>query len=122
MLRSLEVLGIDVTLTNAVDGKYDIITHSFVPVTQYQCSPYCLSFISASQCKVYFSTTQHATVKYDLLCLLSPRTLNSTQLRALGIEMLPGYKDPYSDRVLTKGEIGCFLSHYSIWKKVYSKT
>ncbi|KAK7158764.1 hypothetical protein R3I94_005183 [Phoxinus phoxinus] len=66
MLHSLEVLGIDVTLTGAVDGK----------------------------------------------------TLNSTQLRALGIEMLPGYKDPYSDRVLTKGEIGCFLSHYSIWKKV----
>ncbi|XP_051722782.1 procollagen galactosyltransferase 2 [Ctenopharyngodon idella] len=66
MLRSLEALGIDVTLTDAVDGK----------------------------------------------------TLNSSQLRALGIEMLPGYKDPYSDRVLTKGEIGCFLSHYSIWKKV----
>ncbi|XP_067219355.1 procollagen galactosyltransferase 2 [Chanodichthys erythropterus] len=66
MLQSLEVLGIDVTLIDAVDGK----------------------------------------------------TLNSSQLRALGIEMLPGYKDPYSDRVLTKGEIGCFLSHYSIWKKV----
>ncbi|XP_073705859.1 procollagen galactosyltransferase 2 [Garra rufa] len=66
MLRSLEVLGIDATLTEAVDGK----------------------------------------------------ALNSTQLRALGIEMLPGYKDPYSDRVLTKGEIGCFLSHYNIWKKV----
>ncbi|XP_056328120.1 procollagen galactosyltransferase 2 [Danio aesculapii] len=66
MLRSLEVLGIDVTLTDAVDGK----------------------------------------------------AMNSTQLRTLGIEMLPGYKDPYSDRVLTKGEIGCFLSHYNIWKKV----
>uniref|UniRef100_A0A671P346 Procollagen galactosyltransferase 2-like n=1 Tax=Sinocyclocheilus anshuiensis TaxID=1608454 RepID=A0A671P346_9TELE len=66
MLHSLEVLGIDVTLTDAVDGK----------------------------------------------------ALNSTQLRALGIEMLPGYKDPYADRVLTKGEIGCFLSHYNIWKKV----
>lgn len=32
--------------------------------------------------------------------------------------MLPGYKDPYSGRVLTRGEIGCFLSHYSIWKQV----
>lgn len=32
--------------------------------------------------------------------------------------MLPGYKDPYSDRVLTRGEIGCFLSHYNIWKQV----
>lgn len=27
MLRSLEVLGIDVTVTDAVDGKYDVITH-----------------------------------------------------------------------------------------------
>lgn len=32
--------------------------------------------------------------------------------------MLPNYRDPYSDRVLTKGEIGCFLSHYNIWKQV----
>ncbi|XP_073710250.1 procollagen galactosyltransferase 2 isoform X2 [Misgurnus anguillicaudatus] len=66
MLRSLEVLGIDVTITDAVDGK----------------------------------------------------ALNSSQLKALGIEMLPGYKDPYSERVLTKGEVGCFLSHFNIWKKV----
>uniref|UniRef100_A0AAQ4QJ38 Collagen beta(1-O)galactosyltransferase 2b n=1 Tax=Gasterosteus aculeatus aculeatus TaxID=481459 RepID=A0AAQ4QJ38_GASAC len=46
------------------------------------------------------------------------KALNSSQLQALGIEMLPGYKDPYSGRVLTRGEIGCFLSHYSIWKQV----
>ncbi|XP_054623754.1 procollagen galactosyltransferase 2 [Dunckerocampus dactyliophorus] len=44
--------------------------------------------------------------------------LNSSQLQAMAIDMLPGYKDPYSDRVLTRGEIGCFLSHYNIWKKV----
>uniref|UniRef100_A0A8B9HTU2 Collagen beta(1-O)galactosyltransferase 2 n=1 Tax=Astyanax mexicanus TaxID=7994 RepID=A0A8B9HTU2_ASTMX len=66
MLSTLEVLGIEVTLTDAVDGK----------------------------------------------------ALNSSQLQALGIEMLPGYKDPYSDRVLTRGEIGCFLSHFNIWKEV----
>jgi hypothetical protein len=32
--------------------------------------------------------------------------------------MLPGYRDPYSSRPLTRGEIGCFLSHYSVWKEV----
>lgn len=32
--------------------------------------------------------------------------------------MLPGYKDPYHGRPLTKGELGCFLSHYNIWKEV----
>ncbi|XP_072219912.1 procollagen galactosyltransferase 2-like [Leuresthes tenuis] len=46
------------------------------------------------------------------------KALKSSQLRALGIDMLPGYKDPYSDRVLTRGEIGCFLSHFNIWKQV----
>lgn len=43
------------------------------------------------------------------------KALNSSQLQELGIEMLPGYKDPYSGRVLTRGEIGCFLSHHTTW-------
>ncbi|KAI4901834.1 hypothetical protein NFI96_032275 [Prochilodus magdalenae] len=68
MLRMLEVLGIEVKRTDAVDGK----------------------------------------------------ALTSSQLLASGIEMLPGYKDPYSGRVLTRGEIGCFLSHYNIWMQVCS--
>lgn len=50
--------------------------------------------------------------------ILSLRALNSSQLQALGIEMMPHYKDPYSGRVLTRGEIGCFLSHHSLWVQV----
>ncbi|XP_034035495.1 procollagen galactosyltransferase 2 [Thalassophryne amazonica] len=46
------------------------------------------------------------------------KALNKSQLQALGIEMMPGYKDPYSGRILTRGEIGCFLSHHSIWTQV----
>nr|XP_046264773.1 procollagen galactosyltransferase 2 [Scatophagus argus] len=69
MLSTLAVLGINATLTEAVDGK----------------------------------------------------ALNSSQLHAMGVDMLPGYKDPYSDRVLTKGEIGCFLSHYNIWQQVVQR-
>ncbi|XP_067086553.1 procollagen galactosyltransferase 2 [Osmerus mordax] len=49
------------------------------------------------------------------------KALNSSQLQALGIEMLPGYKDPYSGRVLTRGEIGCFLSHHSTWTQVVER-
>lgn len=44
--------------------------------------------------------------------------MNSSEVEALGIKMLPGYKDPYHGRPLTKGELGCFLSHYKIWKEV----
>ncbi|KAM4629117.1 procollagen galactosyltransferase 2 isoform 2-T2 [Polymixia lowei] len=47
--------------------------------------------------------------------------LNTSQLQALGIEMMPDYKDPYSGRVLTRGEIGCFLSHHSTWIQVVER-
>ncbi|TKS74494.1 Procollagen galactosyltransferase 2 [Collichthys lucidus] len=49
------------------------------------------------------------------------KALNTSQLQALGIEMMPRYKDPYSGRVLTRGEIGCFLSHHSIWNQVLER-
>lgn len=46
------------------------------------------------------------------------RAMNTSQVEALGIQMLPGYRDPYHGRPLTKGELGCFLSHFGIWKEV----
>lgn len=70
----------------------------------------------------YFEMWQnHSSESQTLLILpfvLSLRSLNTSQLQALGIEMMPGYKDPYSGRVLTRGEIGCFLSHHFTWKQV----
>uniref|UniRef100_A0A3Q1K8E2 Glycosyl transferase family 25 domain-containing protein n=1 Tax=Anabas testudineus TaxID=64144 RepID=A0A3Q1K8E2_ANATE len=48
------------------------------------------------------------------------KALNSSQLQAMGINKLPGYKDPYSGRLLTREKIGCFLSHYNIWKEEHT--
>nr|XP_030142406.3 inactive glycosyltransferase 25 family member 3 isoform X1 [Taeniopygia guttata]XP_041575541.1 inactive glycosyltransferase 25 family member 3 isoform X1 [Taeniopygia guttata] len=48
-------------------------------------------------------------------------TLNSTDIKVLGVDLLPGYYDPFSGRTLTKGEVGCFLSHYNIWKEIVSR-
>lgn len=36
----------------------------------------------------------------------------------MGIRQLESYRDPYHKRVMTFGEIGCFLSHYKIWEHV----
>ncbi|GCC21804.1 hypothetical protein chiPu_0020279 [Chiloscyllium punctatum] len=47
--------------------------------------------------------------------------LNSSTIKSMGINLLPGYYDPFSGRTLTKGEVGCFLSHYSIWKEVVDR-
>ncbi|XP_050301712.1 glycosyltransferase 25 family member isoform X2 [Anthonomus grandis grandis] len=34
------------------------------------------------------------------------------------IKFMPDFKDPYHQRPMKLGEIGCFLSHYQIWKKI----
>ncbi|XP_046603252.1 glycosyltransferase 25 family member [Neodiprion virginianus] len=46
------------------------------------------------------------------------RTLNESSLKEWGVRMMPEYADPYHKRPMTMGEVGCFLSHYVIWKKV----
>ncbi|CAN0248637.1 unnamed protein product, partial [Lampetra planeri] len=39
-----------------------------------------------------------------------------------GWRCCPGYWEPYSGRrLLTRGEIGCFLSHHHVWEQVVSR-
>ncbi|XP_030063805.1 inactive glycosyltransferase 25 family member 3 [Microcaecilia unicolor] len=47
--------------------------------------------------------------------------LNSSDIKKLGVNLLPGYYDPFSGRTLTKGEVGCFLSHFTVWKEVVKR-
>lgn len=44
--------------------------------------------------------------------------LNDDELKKIGIEFLDGYADPYLNRPMTLGEVGCFLSHFYIWEKM----
>uniref|UniRef100_A0A3Q3AV41 Cerebral endothelial cell adhesion molecule n=1 Tax=Kryptolebias marmoratus TaxID=37003 RepID=A0A3Q3AV41_KRYMA len=55
---------------------------------------------------------------YLCVCVCACSALNSSDIKILGVDLLPGYYDPFSGRTLTKGEVGCFLSHYYIWKEV----
>uniref|UniRef100_F1L0H0 Glycosyltransferase 25 family member n=1 Tax=Ascaris suum TaxID=6253 RepID=F1L0H0_ASCSU len=41
---------------------------------------------------------------------------------AADVVLLPGYEDPYYKRPMKTGEIGCFLSHYRIWRDVIDKS
>ncbi|KAJ8283564.1 hypothetical protein COCON_G00024140, partial [Conger conger] len=56
-----------------------------------------------------------------VIAAVDGRALNLSQIQAMGIEMLPGYSDPYHGRPITKGEMGCFLSHYNIWKEIVER-
>ncbi|XP_059622938.1 glycosyltransferase 25 family member [Phlebotomus argentipes] len=39
-------------------------------------------------------------------------------LESWQIDFLPEYFDPYHKRPMTMGEVGCFLSHFTIWRRM----
>uniref|UniRef100_A0A1I8BPS8 Glycosyltransferase 25 family member n=1 Tax=Meloidogyne hapla TaxID=6305 RepID=A0A1I8BPS8_MELHA len=55
-------------------------------------------------------------MKYKRFEAVDGQNLTKRQLSSL--KFLPGYLDPFHKRPMKLGEIGCFLSHYSVWKDV----
>jgi len=49
------------------------------------------------------------------------KQLNPNYISENKIEMLPEFSEPYHGRPLTYGEIGCFMSHYNIWKEIIDR-
>jgi len=39
-------------------------------------------------------------------------------LEKYNISVIPDWVEPYSSKIMTKGEIGCSLSHYNVWKRI----
>ncbi|NP_001088623.1 procollagen galactosyltransferase 1-B precursor [Xenopus laevis] len=63
-------------------------------------------------------TLYELQIDFKLVDAVYGKMLNQSNVTEMGIKMLPGYKDPYHGRPLTRGEMGCFLSHYNIWKEI----
>uniref|UniRef100_A0A8C6TIT2 procollagen galactosyltransferase n=1 Tax=Neogobius melanostomus TaxID=47308 RepID=A0A8C6TIT2_9GOBI len=66
-------------------------------------------------------TLHQQEIDFKLIAAVDGKAMNTSEIHALGIHMLPGYNDPYHGRPLTKGELGCFLSHYNIWKEIVER-
>lgn len=60
-------------------------------------------------------------IKYKYYPAIDGKQLNDTYLTKIGATQLDGYLDPYHKRPMKMGEIGCFLSHYFIWKEMEEK-
>uniref|UniRef100_A0A8C2ILD8 procollagen galactosyltransferase n=1 Tax=Cyprinus carpio TaxID=7962 RepID=A0A8C2ILD8_CYPCA len=56
-----------------------------------------------------------------IIAAVDGKAMNVSEIHAMGIHMLPSYSDPYHGRPLTRGELGCFLSHYNIWKEIVDR-
>ncbi|XP_029469098.1 inactive glycosyltransferase 25 family member 3 [Rhinatrema bivittatum] len=67
----------------------------------------------------------HALYEQEISCevidAVDGSAMNSSDIKKLGVDLLPGYYDPFSGRTLTKGEVGCFLSHFTVWKEVVER-
>lgn len=60
-------------------------------------------------------------IDFTIFDAVDSHNLDENYLQEMGINMLPDYVDPYSQRPLTWGEIGCFMSHFHIWNDVIEK-
>lgn len=49
------------------------------------------------------------------------KELDMRKIEEMGITQLKGYADPYHKRSLKFGEIGCFLSHYYLWREMIER-
>ncbi|XP_018583434.1 procollagen galactosyltransferase 1-like [Scleropages formosus] len=67
------------------------------------------------------SSLYEQEISCKMVNAIDGRALNASQIQAMGIRMLPGYSDPYHGRPLTKGELGCFLSHCGVWKEIVQR-
>ncbi|KAG8006635.1 Procollagen galactosyltransferase 1, partial [Nibea albiflora] len=66
-------------------------------------------------------TLYEQEIACKVIAAVDGKAMNISEVQAMGIHMLPGYSDPYHGRPLTKGELGCFLSHYNIWKEIVER-
>ena len=57
-------------------------------------------------------------VEFKIFNAIDAKKMDDNYINSLGIKLVPDYTDPYHERPLNFGEIGCFLSHYFIWKEV----
>ncbi len=79
--------------------------------------------------KVYVINLEKRTERKErMLSILNDLNLSFEFFKAIdgdqikfdewNIQVFPGYQPDNKKKTLTKGEIGCFMSHYSIWKEV----
>ena len=69
--------------------------------------------------EAFIANNPHLT-DVNWLVAVDGKQLTLDQVRQLGFDIDVQWRDPFKDRRLTKGEVGCFLSHYFLWRECVS--
>ena len=56
-------------------------------------------------------------IEYEIFNAVDGHKLTHQKLLSQGFDTYKNWKDPLNDTHITHGEIGCFLSHFELWKK-----
>ncbi|XP_065188003.1 procollagen galactosyltransferase 1-like [Sycon ciliatum] len=64
---------------------------------------------------------QELRLPFKWIAAVDGKNLTQEYKDSLGIKMMENWEDPFGKRPITDGEIGCFLSHYKVWKDVVDR-
>ena len=56
-------------------------------------------------------------ISYEIFNAINGYSISHTKLLRDGFDIDNNWMDPISNTKLTKGEVGCFLSHWKIWEE-----
>jgi len=76
-----------------------------------------LSRCSEKKEKMIKKLSEIPELKYEFFNAIDGQEIDKNYLDNNGFELLNGWNDPFHKRKITKGEIGCTLSHYFVYQK-----
>lgn len=56
-------------------------------------------------------------IEYEIFNAVDGHKLSHQKLLSQGFDTYKNWKDPLNNTHITHGEVGCFLSHFELWKK-----
>ena len=64
---------------------------------------------------------ENNSIEYELYQAVDGKSISYGRLKEQGYDVNHNWTDPLLGTTLTKGEVGCFLSHWQIWNKCIEK-
>src|SRR5210317_1177261 len=77
---------------------------------------YVISLSDASHRKNLFNQNNKKYLdEYEFYNAVDKKYITPDKLQDIGAGVWKGWRSPYKNRIITKGEIACFLSHRNLW-------
>jgi glycosyl transferase family 25 len=76
-----------------------------------------VSLESRQERRRWFDDTNHRKIEYEFFSAVDGSRLDYHYLCQNGYDTNKNWIDPIHNTHITSGEVGCFISHYILWKK-----